>query len=208
MSALSLDVIVFKRSYLYTHYISLVSVVLLIYYFSLSSCVHVLYTHINGSIDKVFGDVKPLEELQQTCKTKLCKELSGTCAAKLCPLELDIEEYHDMAQAIFVVKKHGRRQNAAHIGDFIQVILQKVDCSLCRNKLQADREGGVYKVNANKKILPISATSSTYSFVEPRKPSFAFTRAGVKNWPETTHARSAALATSTNFRASWGKRDL
>jgi hypothetical protein len=54
-----------------------------------------------------------LEELQQTCKTKLCKELSGTYAAKLCPLELDIEEYHDMAQAIFVVEKHGRRQNEA-----------------------------------------------------------------------------------------------
>lgn len=89
-----------------------------------------------GQIDKVFGDDKTLKELQQTCKTKLCKELSGTCAAELCPLELDIEEYHDMAQAIFAVKKHGRRQDAAHTGDFIQVVLQKVDGSLCGYRLQ------------------------------------------------------------------------
>jgi hypothetical protein len=113
---------------------------ILVILFALSSCVHL--THINGSIDKVFRDDEALQLLQQTSKTKLCKEISGACATERCPLELDIEEYHDMAQAILVVKKHCRRQNAAQIGDFIQVILQKVDCSLCRHKLQADREGG------------------------------------------------------------------
>ena len=79
-----------------------------------------------GQIDKVFGDDKTLEELQQICKTKLCKELSSTCAAKLCPLELDIEEYHDMAQAIFAVKKHGRRQDAAHIGTSSRLFFKKL----------------------------------------------------------------------------------